>query len=43
MNQQGAMRNINESVYDLMQIRGENVFNDSCAFYLQRYVSHYDK
>ena len=43
MNQQGAMRNINESVYDLMQIRGEVVFNDSCALYLQRYVSHYDK
>lgn len=43
MHQQGAMRNINESVYDLMRIRGENVFNDSCALYLQRYVSHYDK
>lgn len=43
MHQQGVMRNINESVYDLMQIRGDNVFNDSCALYLQRYVSHYDK
>ena len=41
--QQEAMRNINESVYDLMRIRGDNVFNDSCALYLQRYVSHYDK
>ena len=43
MHQQEAMRNINESVYDLMRIRGDNVFNDSCALYLQRYVSHYDK
>lgn len=43
MNQQGAMRNINESVYDLMRIRGEGVFNDSCASYLRRYVAHYDK
>ena len=43
MNQQGAMRNINESVYDLMRIRGEGVFNDSCATYLRRYVEHYDK
>lgn len=43
MHQQEAMRNINESVYDLMRLRGETVFNDSCALYLQRYVSHYDK
>lgn len=43
MHQQEAMRNINESVYDFMRIRGDNVFNDSCALYLQRYVSHYDK
>ncbi|MBR4065561.1 MAG: two-component sensor histidine kinase [Bacteroidaceae bacterium] len=43
MHQQEAMRNINESVYDLMRIRGDNVFNDSCALYLQRYVAHYDK
>lgn len=43
MNQQASMRNINESVFDLMRIRGENEFSDSCAIYLQRYVSHYDK
>lgn len=43
MNRQASMRNINESVFDLMRIRGENEFSDSCAIYLQRYVSHYDK
>lgn len=43
MQQQGAMRNINESVYDLARIRGENAFTDSCALYLRRYVEHYDK
>lgn len=43
MNQQASMRNINESVFDLIRIRGENDFSDSCAIYLQRYVSHYDK
>lgn len=43
MNQQASMRNINESVFDLIRIRGENEFSDSCAIYLQRYVSHYDK
>lgn len=43
MHQQEAMRNINESVYDLMRIRGEKAFNDSCALYLQRYVANYDK
>ena len=43
MNRQASMRNINESVFDLMRIRGENGFSDSCAIYLQRYVSHYDK
>ena len=31
MHQQGAMRNINESVYDLMRMRGDRLFNDSCA------------
>lgn len=43
MHQQEAMRNINESVYDLVRIRGDKEFNDSCALYLQRYVSNYDK
>lgn len=43
MHQQGAMRNINESVYDLMRMRGNRLFNDSCANYLRRYVSYYDK
>lgn len=43
MNRQASMRNINESVFDLIRIRGENEFSDSCAIYLQRYVSHYDK
>lgn len=43
MHQQGAMRNINESVYDLMRMRGDRLFNDSCANYLRRYVSYYDK
>ena len=43
MHQQGAMRNINESVYDLVRIRGEKSFNDSCAVYLRRYVANYDK
>lgn len=43
MHQQGVMRNINESVYDFMRIRGVNHFGDSCAAYLKRYVSHYDK
>lgn len=43
MHQQGALRNINEGVYDIMRIRGEKHFNDSCAEYVQRYVSHYDK
>lgn len=43
MQQQGAMCNINESIYDLARIRGEKGFNDSCALYLRRYVSYYDK
>ena len=43
MHQQSAMRNINEGVYDLMRIRGEKVFNDSCALYLKRSVMYYDK
>ena len=43
MHQKGTMRNINESVYDLVRIRGDKVFNDSCALYLQRYVANYDK
>ena len=43
MHQQDVMRNINESVYDFMDLRGDKVFNDSCATYLHRYVSHYDK
>lgn len=43
MHQQGAMRNINEGVYDIMRLRGGNVFNDSCALYLKKYVSYYDK
>ena len=43
MNRQASMRNINESVFDLIRIRGENEFSDSCAIYLQRYVSYYDK
>ena len=43
MHQQGAMRNINESVYDLVRIRGERDFSDSCAVYLRRYVANYDK
>lgn len=43
MQQQGSLRNINESVYDLARIRGENAFTDSCALYLRRYVEHYDK
>lgn len=41
MHQQGALRNINEGVYDIMRIRGEKHFNDSCAEYVLRYVSHY--
>lgn len=43
MHQKGVLRNINESVYDLVRIRGDRVFNDSCAMYLQRYVENYDK
>ncbi len=43
LHQQGVLCNINESVYDLLEIRGCTVFDDSSSVYLQRYVSHYDK
>ena len=43
MHQQGIMRNINESIYDFMRIRGDSVFTSSYVPFLQRYVEHYDK
>ena len=40
---QEALRNVNENVYDLLRIRGENEYSEDMALYLQRYIAHYDK
>lgn len=40
---QEALRNVNENVYDLLRIRGENSYDEEIALYLQRYIAHYDK
>ena len=40
---QEALRNVNENVYDLLRIRGENEYSEDMALYLQRYIAHYDR
>ncbi|MBQ7947110.1 MAG: two-component sensor histidine kinase [Bacteroidaceae bacterium] len=40
---QEALRNVNENVYDLLRIRGENEYSEDMAVYLQRYIAHYDR
>ncbi len=40
---QEALRNVNENVYDLLRIRGENSYSEDMALYLQRYIAHYDR
>lgn len=40
---QEALRNVNENVYDLLRIRGENEYSEDMALYMQRYIAHYDR
>lgn len=40
---QEALRNVNENVYDLLRIRGENEYSEDMALYLQRYIARYDR
>lgn len=40
---QEALRNVNESVYDLLSIRGDKTYSEDMKVYLQRYIAHYDK
>lgn len=40
---QEDLRNVNESVYDLLRIRNERVYSTEMGIYLQRYIAHHDK
>lgn len=40
---QDVLRNVNESVYDLLRIRNDSVYSNDMAPYLQRYIAHHDR